>query len=148
MQINKLLTQINWQKSWLAQRISSLINIKTTDFPDYCSSPKHLISSQSSRSGRGRLITASRRSGQKEKGRLRSQNMIIYTIMRDAWATQPTVHGQFSLVNSIDRTNFSSLTLWDDFAERHFQLNRPNMQSKSKLWTAQLISSHYARERF
>ena len=45
MQINKLLTQINWQKSWLAQRISSLINIKTTDFPDYCSSPKHLISS-------------------------------------------------------------------------------------------------------
>lgn len=48
MQINKLLTQINWQKSWLAQRISSLINIKTTDFPDYCSSPKHLISSQSS----------------------------------------------------------------------------------------------------
>ena len=56
MQINKLLTQINWQKSWLAQRISSLINIKTTDFPDYCSSPKHLIISQSSRSGRGRLL--------------------------------------------------------------------------------------------
>ena len=85
MQINKLLlkTQINWQQSRLVQRISLLLNIKTPDFPDYCSSPKHLISSQSSGSGRGRLITASWRSGQKEKGRLRSQNMIIYTIMSD-----------------------------------------------------------------
>ena len=68
MQINKLLTQVNWQKSWLAQRISSLINIKTTDFPDYCSSPKHLISSQSSRSGRGRLITEEKEGGEGERG--------------------------------------------------------------------------------